>query len=459
MNAAGSRRIIIIGGGASGVLAAAHLLRSRDAAVRVTLVAGRGLLGRGIAYSPPSDGLLLNTRAANMSAFSDEPEHFWSWLVSKGEVDPSGDRFCFVPRSVYGRYLADLVQGSLAGDPHRLDIVQGECVALRELDRGVTATLADGRTVFGRAAIIATGHGMSATERNAADLASHPYASGWLPPDTAGIEPDDPILLNGTGLTMADYFLALKEAGHRGPVMAISRRGLLPQAHRDTTPLKLDAADIPFGTDMGYLFCWFRTQVTWATERGEDWRSMIDALRPFTQDIWRSLPVSGRRRFIEHVRPWWDVHRHRLPPSVEANLRAAIAWGQLRVVAGRIIRVEEAQPHARVIYRRRGEVEESTFPAARIVDCTGFVTNAPHETDPLLRQVTQDGLGQMDSLGLGLAVDEDLALIGRDGRHSRRLFAVGPPTKGAFWEVVAIADIREQCARLARLVTQTANAA
>jgi uncharacterized NAD(P)/FAD-binding protein YdhS len=36
------------------------------------------------------------------------------------------------------------------------------------------------------------------------------------------------------------------------------------------------------------------------------------------------------------------------------------------------------------------------------------------------------------------------------GAISRRIFAVGPVTKAAFWEMTAVPDIRRQCERLAQ---------
>ena len=50
---------------------------------------------------------------------------------------------------------------------------------------------------------------------------------------------------------------------------------------------------------------------------------------------------------------------------------------------------------------------------------------------------------------LGLDVTGNCALINRDGAISRRLYAVGPLTKGVFWEMVAVPDLRRQTARVA----------
>ena len=78
--------VIIIGGGASGVLLAAHLLRDPATPLRVTVIEGSHMLGCGVAYSTADPNHLLNTRVANMSAFPDDPDHFRRWLAARGQA-------------------------------------------------------------------------------------------------------------------------------------------------------------------------------------------------------------------------------------------------------------------------------------------------------------------------------------------------------------------------------------
>ena len=50
---------------------------------------------------------------------------------------------------------------------------------------------------------------------------------------------------------------------------------------------------------------------------------------------------------------------------------------------------------------------------------------------------------------LGLDVTASGALRSRAERYLQSLFALGPLTRGAFWEITAIPDIRRQCETLA----------
>ena len=51
---------------------------------------------------------------------------------------------------------------------------------------------------------------------------------------------------------------------------------------------------------------------------------------------------------------------------------------------------------------------------------------------------------------LGLDVTAKCELIAADGMVSSKLLAVGPLTRGTFFEIDAIPDIRVQCARLSK---------
>ena len=75
--------VLVVGGGASGVLMAAHLLRDPQGQAQVTILEGRHMLGCGIAYSTQDPGHLLNTRVSNMSAFARDPDHFRRWLAAR----------------------------------------------------------------------------------------------------------------------------------------------------------------------------------------------------------------------------------------------------------------------------------------------------------------------------------------------------------------------------------------
>jgi uncharacterized NAD(P)/FAD-binding protein YdhS len=440
--------VIVIGGGASGVILAAHLLRAAGSGLHVTLIERRAEIGQGIAYATSEPDHILNTRAGSMSAYGDDGEHFWRWLLRSNAADDirCSDPFCFVPRRHYAAYLADLVKPWLAasGDG-RLSVVRGECTSVRTTPAGVAVEV-DGATHIGRCAVLATGHQVPGF------ATSSPYVDAWATPAEAGIGPDDPVLVLGTGLSMVDTVIQLTGHGHRGRITALSRRGQLPRVHRRNTPLKIDAADMPFGTEISYILGWFRKTAAWATERGGDWRDVVDGVRPHSSALWQSLTPAARARFLRHARTWWEVHRHRLPPDSETRIRAAVSTGHLDIVAGRFVGLERTSEGIDVVFRRRGRTEAETLRVARVVDCTGILRDPQCDPEGLLSRLIAEGLVRPDPSNIGIEVDDACAVVGRNGARSTRVFAVGPVTRARYWEITAVPDIRTQCAALAERI-------
>jgi uncharacterized NAD(P)/FAD-binding protein YdhS len=165
--------------------------------------------------------------------------------------------------------------------------------------------------------------------------------------------------------------------------------------------------------------------------------------------VWRSLSLGDRARFLRHLRPWWDVHRHRMSAPVADRIDAVRASGQLRVLRGRICGYRWDDEGVEVAFSPRGASAPATLRVARVVNCSGPACDYDRMSDPLVRSLLRDGLVRPDPLHLGLDVTDTCALLDRHGGRSGRLFAVGPATRGTFWEITAVPDIRGQCEALA----------
>lgn len=437
--------IIIIGGGASGVFLAAQLLRSDDPALRITVVEKTGTFGRGLAYRTDLPDHLLNVSAQGMSAWPDDPDHFRRWLSHRlPDLHEPGS--AFAPRGLYGDYLGGILDALARNEPVRLRLVHVCAVSLAPNASGIEVKLANGTSLIAHKAVLAVGHDTQPASEFS--FAVRPDSDADTP-----LAPDAPVLILGTGLSMVDTWLSLKARGHAGSVTALSRRGLLPAPHRAGKPLRLDSADVPLGTDLSYFVEWFRDLVREHEAAGGDWRDVVDGIRPFNQRIWQSWPSSARRRFLEHTKAWWDIHRHRMAPSIHAGLAAALKGGELRLAAGRLLDARPAPEGwaARVQPRGRAPVRELT--AARIYDCTGIVKDIASGSIGVVRSLTDRGLARNDPLRVGLDVTTGCAVIDAAGKVSDKIFALGPLTRGAFFEIDAVPEIRVQAARLAARLT------
>jgi uncharacterized NAD(P)/FAD-binding protein YdhS len=237
---------------------------------------------------------------------------------------------------------------------------------------------------------------------------------------------------------MIDTVLSLDAAGHRGRIVALSRRGLVPHAHADHEPAPLELNEVPLGNALRLL--------RWLRERGArvGWRAAVDALRPYSHAIWQALPLDEQRRFMRHARPWWDVRRHRIAPEVAQRLHELVAAGQLEIVAGRLTEVCEDGDALEVGISRRGAQRELRLRVVYAFNSTGPLHAMARTRDPMLRQMLDDGLIRPDALGVGLEVDERSRTAG-----STRAWAMGPLTKGRYWEIIAVPDISGQAAAVA----------
>ena len=282
--------------------------------------------------------------------------HFCRWLAENDD-DAHGEQpgpLTFAQRRVYGRYIAELITPHLGppGKPGRLRVIYGEGRSIATTPTSVAIGIDDGRSISGDLAVLATGHEETAKAGPAC------YVNPWESPSDSGVDPDAAVLIRGTGLTMVDFVVSLRASGHRGPIYAMSRRGLLPQAHRPVSALTLKRESIPFGASLVTLWRWLRRLAEDTVARGGDWRSVVDGIRPYTWEIWRRLPFNSKQRFLRHARAWWEVHRHRMAPEVEQLIQEALASGQLRIIAAKTLALvpsASARPHHLSPARKRRE--------------------------------------------------------------------------------------------------------
>ncbi len=349
-----TRHVAIIGGGFSGTLLAINLLR--DGGVAVTLIEREAArLARGLAYGAAQAGHILNVRAANMSAFADEPEHFVDWLAQRG----TGSEMSFASRTDYGTYLAALLAQARRAAPERLTVVQDEAIDLEDRGHDMLIRLGSGEALAADHVVIASGnlppHDLSAF----AGLSAPAYVSDpWSPGSADGLDDGDIVMLLGTGLTAVDCALTLDHAGFRGRIVALSRRGLAPRRHGPAdsfTPLR----DRPGQLDSRLV------QAVRARSRAVGWRNAVDELRPFTRDIWDGASADQRARFLRHLRPYWDIHRHRIAPPVAERIDGMAGEDRLEFAAGKIVSASARGDGARgrLASARRGDGAAPHCPA------------------------------------------------------------------------------------------------
>ena len=254
---------------------------------------------------------------------------------------------------------------------------------------------------------------------------------------------------------MVDVCVSLTSAGARPKITVLSRNGLLPCVHA-TPGLKAVSASPPeLGWPLRRIVRHVRQEARRVVREGGDWRAAIDSVRPVARALWMGLSARDRSRFVRLVRTMWDIHRHRVPGEVVAKLAELQQRRSLRIVAGRVRRVEDAGTAARVTWAERGTQREESGEFDRIINCTGARTSI--DASPLLGAMAAAGVIRSEEIGLGVQTDSWARAIGCDGGVSEGVWVVGPLRRGTLWESTAVPDLREQALDVAREVLGDGN--
>lgn len=418
-------RVLVVGGGAGGVIAAARLLRvaTPEHPVEVRIVEAADRIGPGLAYRTRHELHTLNNYACRLSAHEDDAGDLVRWCRSRG-ID--AHEYSFLPRGVYGDYLAEVLD--------RMHVPTGSAVvrhAGRVLDvepttdgfRVVVDEVGGRATHVADRVVLALGNPPPRRLEHLEALGERYVEDPWADDLVERVGPADRVLLVGTGLTAIDVAAQLHAADPAVELVAVSRHGLLPQTHR--------ARPVPPGPwrpTGGALASAVRGVRRAIEGRRGEWRGVADTLREHANDVWRTLSPAEQDRFVRHVARYWETHRHRMTPEMAVRVDALVADGSLRL----------AHPH---------DVEAAAFD--KVVNCTGPGPVYGRGWNPLVDRLLERGLLRPHHLGLGLDIDEHGQPIDLDGHATTGLHVVGAGRRGREWEVLAVPDLRAQAVAIA----------
>lgn len=435
-------RVAIVGGGFSGVAVAAQLVRratERGRAMRVVLCERRAEVGQGVAYQPGPAAHLLNVAAGNLSVWPDRPAHLVAWCERVG-IAAGPDSY--LPRPVYGRYLADALAEVVAAAPPAvaLEVRHGAVVGARAREAGWEVALEGGAAIEIDQLVLAVGHRPPSDPLRACWRGSREryVESAWDAAAIARVPAGAEVVVIGSGLTAIDVALSLP---HARSIVAVSRRGRLPLAHGPLAPCAWPGGD----ATLAGLMRWFRV----ALRAGAEPRALVDALREHSTRVWQGWADADVDRFLRHVRGLWEVHRHRMAPEVARVIAEARRAGRLRVIAGRVreVRAGRAQPLELEVATRAGAVE---LGATHVINCTGPGDGARDWPAPV-PALLADGWLLRDSRSLGVVTAAGGAAVGVRGVRGD-LRVIGPACRPAAWESTAVPDLRVRAAELAAAV-------
>lgn len=437
-----------------------HTVKQAPYPVHVILIERRQAFGEGIAYSTKHPQHLLNVRAAKMSAYPDEPSHFINWIRAEESTwrklhsafeHIQFDENSFVPRMIFGAYIKDQLAHAhtiAAANGHKIEL-QHHQVQNVELERNQCRILCDDGVIMADAAILTTGNLPTREARYEKKLFHAPYRFArdmWNPPrqhilNEVATPPTKPIAIIGSGLTMVDAVISLREKGLKVPIITFSRHGHLPSIHEPYKPYPgtWDMEHLPKTTLA--LMRHIRRTTRKAVQEGYHWQAVFDSLRSLTNPVWEMLPTREKRVFFRHLFSLWNVHRHRMPPESAALLHEMHKAGQLQHLKASILDADVTQDGLVIAYHQKNVPGIQTMEVSYVINCTGSesdIGNLPSSN--LLYRLLDNGYLSVGALRSGIKQEQ-----GRlPGEAMDHLFAVGPVFLGGLLETTAVPDLRSQ---------------
>ncbi len=464
-------KITIIGGGFSGAMTAYHLLRQEKVACAITIVEpslSNNGAGLGLAYSTTCGEHLLNVSAAGMSALADQPDHFLNYARAK---DPAVKAEEFLPRMFFGQYVQELLNTAIADNSSKgskencqFTLVNQRAVDIEQTENPkhkptYKVILDNQQSLESDIVVLALGNlagKQPAWLDRLAINSTHYIHNPWNTRALAAIGKTESILLVGTGLTAVDKIIELKARGHKGKITAVSRHGLLPRHHLDVP--ELHPAQLAWQEIEQVAHSALNTLklVRKKAAQAVNWQAGIDGFRSVTQRWWGALAPGEKRNFMRHLQTYWDIHRHRMAPSIAAKIDSYQKSGELVILSGGIKAMQEAEADkssAKVeveIQERYSEPQTLLFD--KVINCTGPQLKLKAIDSPLMANLHRRGLIAPDQTGAGINCQPCGKVIDSSGQSNNQLYAIGPLLKAVLLESVAVPELKGQAEELAHLI-------
>lgn len=449
------KTIVVIGGGLSGVLTAIQLLE-KSKTISVKIIHSGPSLGLGIAYNTNEAEHLLNVPAGKMSAFSSNPKHFTDWLDKNGyPAENLGGEF--LPRMLYGKYIQELVLLLLSNK--QLEIINAKAIDILENESSYNIKLNDSKLVVADKIILALGNFLPANPKlNSPTFYTkgNYFQNPWSPSYLKDIDKSKDILLIGTGLTMVDCALSLKNIGYNGKIWVVSPRGYTPASHGKSDVYPDFYSELK-EKSLLEIFKTVRKHLKIAESKNSSWRGVIDSLRPHAQEIWIALSLKEKQQFVSHIRHIWGIARHRLPVKTYNEIHDLKSNGKLEIIGGRILDMREDNGIILANIRLRKSGLQKELMVSRVVNCTGPQTNYKELQDELIVNLLSKNMIIPDDLKMGIKTTLNGQILQNKQQASADIYAIGSLLRGVLWETTAVPEIRVQAESIAQQIIDSIN--
>ena len=476
----GMTHVAIIGGGASAVSVLAHL--TLGATDRVTTLSHQSF-GPGRAYGELEESALLNRPTYKMSVSNHDPVSFVTWLDEK---HPRENRE-YVPRRVYGDYLADYARAikldaAFEYSQISCDVVDvvpagsGYKVCFEDNNGGRSSLDAD-KVVLALGAIVpGDPYGLNGSEGYFADV--YPI-SKWLDYSAGAGE----VAILGSGLSGVDAALAATGASSTTHVTLYSRRGVAPDVRSPIFNIRPDSSLVAYiqeHSDSGFKIAHLQQLMkSLCAKHDIDSKRLADAIEllrrepesrfadmndaPHSVDAavqgcildlaqnyitpaWALMDKECRKEFLDSYHTVFQSFANPLPPETGRAIGRLCRTGRLSFRAG-LESVTRTDGHWKLTCNGGSQVADI------VVNSTKTTTGqlAP-EANTLIQNMIRRGMVAENSSG-GFEINpETNRVISSDGGELLGMFAIGECTVESLYYISAMTKIRNRAQAIARSI-------
>ena len=397
------KKVIIIGGGATGVIVALNILQKWGKKFEVNIVESNILLGSGQAYKEQSEKNILNVAAERMSAFNDDPNDFVTWLSQQNKNQQTVLTWPYLPRQTYGDYLRFRL-GSFGKD--NFLHIQDRALKVQERAGFFEVELQGGDSVTGELLILATGYVDSTPEISSAVSKKSGVKS---------------LVVLGSGLSAIDFWQQHRD-DENIKITFLSRHGLIPLPAKKHAPLSFAFEWLEHKTPRECL-----SYLRDLNLKGTEWQSLADEVRPQVAKIWKSWSQKQRSQFMRLLKTYWEVIRHRIPEVIYQDLLGDLRDAKLEVKKARVLDIKKVNEKFQIIYKDKNTDCSITDNYDFFLRATGY-------------QINQSLIKVGDITGLTICPHS----LGYQCNSNSKVWVAGPASKCSAWEITAVPEIRIQ---------------
>lgn len=445
--------VVIVGGGAAGCLTAIQIHKNNPDFKIVIVESNSDNLSRGVAYAKHFIHQPLNVRVKGMSADPDNAEHFENWLTENQTRYPyfEFDRDSFVARSIYGDYLENYFKYFLSYSNGKIAVVEDKVISIQDKENSFLISTTQSK-FESRYFVLATGNFLPKDlPVETQHLSENNYFSNpWRKDIYEKIKTNEDVFIVGSGLTSVDIILGLHARDHQGKIQLISRNGYLPLPHKHPVKHFFSDPSSLLSGDIYKIFSAIREEIRLLKDSKNQWQDVIDSMRAFTAKSWESLNEEHKKIFLKRLKPFWEIHRHRIPDRSLTLIKSLQRQNRLFQLKGKLEKIETIGKDLNVHFISEGK--NIMIKSNIVINCTGPDSDFRKQNNQLYNQLFSDLNLATDQFNLGLSCSSKGELKKSDGKILKNTFCIGSLRKGILWETTSVSDIRMQAKEIANLI-------